>query len=146
MNLFLDDLRNPADVDLYLNTTPKFSEIEWTVVRNYDAFVSMIEEHGLPEIVALDRDLADSHYVPEEYWDNYEASKAYQEEAAKSYTEKTGEDCAKWLCEYCRKHDYDLPFYIVHSANPVGRDNIKHILEDYIGERLLNKKSLMENQ
>jgi hypothetical protein len=38
--------------------------------------------------------------------------------------EKTGYDCAKWLVEYCVEHGLKFPEYVVHSMNPVGKENI----------------------
>jgi len=145
--IMLDDMRVPKDVDTYIKLKPKFSSYPWIVVRNYADFVSYIEEHGLPDLVALDHDLSAEHYTPPEFWNDYEASKKWQEENEKNHTEPTGAGAAKWLVEYCKKHEWaDLPDYVIISLNPVGASNMKHILEDYIGERLLNKKSLMENQ
>lgn len=48
-----------------------------------------------------------------------------------SYGEKTGYDCAKWLCEYCQRNKVKVPTYYVHSMNPVGKDNIKKYIENY---------------
>ena len=52
------------------------------------------------------------------------------------YFEKTGYDCAKWLVEYCLNNDLDLPFCFVHSMNPVGKDNINHLLKNYNDSRI----------
>lgn len=124
--LWLDDLRNP-----YLNFEKKVPQnhaiIHW--VLNYTEFVKWIEIYGLPAAVSFDHDLADEHYTPEEYWADYQRSKEYQE--SKDYKEKTGLDCAKWLVEYCVDRDLDLPICYVHSANPVGADNIKGLLHNY---------------
>jgi hypothetical protein len=45
--------------------------------------------------------------------------------------EKTGLDCAKWLVDYCIDNQLDLPKYYVHSANPIGRQNIINYLENF---------------
>jgi len=124
--LWLDDLRNP-----YLNlakTVPSgYDDIDW--VLNYEQFVMWIEMYGMPLAISFDHDLADEHYTPEEHWGTYESSKAYQD--AQTYQEKTGMDCAKWLVEYCMDNDVKLPTFYVHSANPVGADNILGILNNY---------------
>lgn len=46
--------------------------------------------------------------------------------------EKTGYDCAKWLCDYCidNKIDLDKLSYVVHSKNPVGSQNITQYIEN----------------
>lgn len=129
--LMLDDMRIPTDVDSYMHTTPKFSTLPWIVVRNYADFVSYIEDKGLPFMVALDHDLAKEHYTPSEYWNDYEASKKWQEENEVNHTEPTGAKAAEWLVEYCKKHGLALPYWILITMNPVGRDKMQQILEDY---------------
>jgi hypothetical protein len=49
---------------------------------------------------------------------------------------KTGYDCAKWICEYCWTNGLPIPNWNVHSANPVGRDNIIQLMENF--EKKLN--------
>lgn len=90
---------------------------------------------GLPDAISFDHDLADSHYTPEYFWDNYEESKKYQEWNSKNHTEKTGMDCAKWLVDYCMDNKKMLPEIFVHSANPVGADNIKGLLYNYAAQQ-----------
>ena len=82
----------------------------WTIVRNYEGFVKFIQENGLPDEVSFDHDLGQDN--------------------------KTGYDCAKWLCEYCWTNGLPIPSWNVHSANPVGRDNIIGILQSF--EKKLN--------
>lgn len=73
--------------------------------------------------------MAFEHYTPEHLWVDYQLSKEHQD--AQNYKEKTGLDCAKWLCEYCENNDKDIPKYFIHSANPVGADNIRGYLENF---------------
>jgi len=126
--LWLDDTRNP-----FLDKEQKLPEftgvIEW--VRNYDEFRDWILSNPLPDIVSFDHDLADEHYTPEFFWNDYELSKEFQEWKQKSYVHKTGFDCAKWLANYCEVEKSKLPDFHVHSANPVGRDNILKLLSKY---------------
>lgn len=124
--LWLDDLRNPY-LDEAKTVPDGFASIDW--VLNYEQFVKWIEKYGLPTAISFDHDLADEHYTPEEYWHPYEVSKSYQD--AQTYQEKTGMDCAKWLVEYCMDNSKTLPKFYVHSANPVGADNILGILNNY---------------
>jgi hypothetical protein len=125
--LWLDDLRNP-----FINIegiVPKENLIiDW--VLNYEQFVQWIEKYGLPKIISFDHDLANEHYTPGEYWNDYQISKEYQD--AQNYQEKTGMDCAKWLVDYCIDNKKELPLFYVHSANPVGADNINGILNNYL--------------
>ena len=45
--------------------------------------------------------------------------------------EKTGYDCAKWLVNECMIKGVKHPPYIVHSMNPVGKQNIISYVESY---------------
>lgn len=106
-NLFLDDCRSPY----------KFLKDErrtWEVVRNYNQFVNVIQQRGMPEFISFDHDLGDEHY-----------DKTID---SSQYKEKTGYECAKWLIEYCVNTKQLLPKWQVHSLNPVGGRNIDMIL------------------
>lgn len=118
--LFLDDRRNPFIMNSIVPTG--VSRVLW--VRNYDEFVTWIYQNGLPDAVSFDHDLAPEHYTPAYFWDDYEESRKYQEWKKPQYVEKTGEDCADWLIEYVENNDVTVPKLFVHSANPVGADNI----------------------
>ncbi len=109
--LYLDDVRTP-------NTEG------WEIVRTYEDFVSWITENGLPDEVSFDHDLADVGYDPNTLKETFK------------YREKTGYDAAKWLCDYCWTNGLPVPDWNVHSANPVGRDNIISILSTF--EKKLN--------
>lgn len=111
--LWLDDLRNP-----YINLEGRVPKekliIDW--VLNYEQFTQWVEKFGLPKIISFDHDLG-----------NLEDFKPISD-----YQEKTGMDCAKWLIDYCIDNDKQLPIFYVHSANPVGADNINGLLNNYI--------------
>lgn len=113
--LFLDDIRYPLDAYHYTEQD-MFLREDWHVVRNYAQFVSRILEKGLPEMISFDHDLADEHYL---------------EQDSQEYVEKTGYDCAKWLIEYCMDHDAELPEFYCHSMNPVGKENIEGLLNNF---------------
>ena len=112
--IYLDDVRTPVD-----NT--------WTVVRNYEEFISIITSIGLEniEIISLDHDLGDSamkewlHGVVRNYQINYD-----------NITEKTGMDCAKWLV---RQWMDGAPVVdvVVHSANAIGSANMMGYINNY---------------
>lgn len=130
--LWLDDYRDPFTE--YSEWVTMFSPIGRDVkivwVQDYNEFTNWITENGLPDAICFDHDLADEHYcTPESLWDDYEASKAFQEK--QTYTEMTGYNCATWLIEYCRLHGVQIPLWASHSANPVGRDNINRALTNY---------------
>lgn len=116
--LFLDDLRNPSDVTWCIHF-PK-DRASWVVVRNYKQFCNHITEHGLPEFISFDHDLAEEHYH-----DPTDELKKFD------YKEKTGYDCAKWLCDFCQKNKCRVPNYTVHSMNPVGAKNIDTYIKNF---------------
>jgi hypothetical protein len=109
--LYLDDIRIPKTEG-------------WDIVRTYEDFVEWIEKNGLPEEVSFDHDLAEISYDPTTQTESFK------------YYEKTGYDAAKWLCDYCWTNGLPIPKWNVHSANPVGRDNIKQLMENF--EKRLN--------
>lgn len=136
MVLFLDDLRNPSDVptyfnyerDMYVNVTPH-------VVRNFDEFKEFVD-NNFNEIthISFDHDLGDDHYIDKKYWGDYEKSKAIQDVGFS--VEKNGVDCAKYFINKYLTLTNEKPltdvFINIHSANPVGADNIASIFNSYI--------------
>lgn len=126
--IFLDDERMPYGV-----TWAELPTAPWTIVRNYDQFVSTIERYyayfkKLPEFIAFDHDLAPEHYRQSMYNPDGHYSNYYFDG---TFKEKTGFDAAKWLTEFCEEKGLDIPDYIVHSMNPIGKQNIYSILESY---------------
>jgi hypothetical protein len=122
-NLFLDDERVPFSKNFtindisayhYTNYSP-FKLEDWIVVRSFDEFVKEIEKRGIPKICSFDNDLGDFKVKS---FDDFNS-------------EKTGYDCAKWLCDYCHDNELKFPDYYIHSMNPTGRDNIKAYIENY---------------
>ena len=117
-NIFLDDVRVPTDVtwaDVPIDQ-------HYSVVRSYKEFVDLITLRGLPKIVCYDHDLADSHYGHGLNNDKIPYD---------SYKEKTGYDCAKWLVGYCFAKKIKHPPYVVHSMNPIGKQNIESYINSY---------------
>lgn len=74
-------------------------------LRSYREFVDWITLHGLPVYISFDHDLG---------------------------LAKSGYDCAKWLVDYCLDHKVPLPDFDVHSQNPVGKENITALLNNFI--------------
>lgn len=116
-NLFLDDERFPYVISQYNNDVSAyhytkyepFKTEKWVIVRSYYDFVKEIKKRGLPTRVSFDQDLGDI-----------------------SMPERTGYDCAKWLCNYCLDNDLKFPNYYIHSGNKVGARNIKGYIDNYI--------------
>lgn len=101
--LFLDDVRMPEDDS-------------WDIVRSYNEFVDYIMEHGIPDVISFDHDLADFMYEEE----------------------KTGYDCAKFLAIYAMDNNHME--YIdcrVHSQNPVGKANIEKFMHNFNVRRMI---------
>lgn len=73
-------------------------------VYDYDEFVHFIAENGVPDSISFDHDLGEG---------------------------KTGFDCAKFLVEYCLDHDIKKINFQVHSQNPVGKENIEYLLNNF---------------
>ena len=127
--LWLDDQRNPF---LDLEKKVPLGNNKWNInwVRNFTEFTKWIEFYGLPDAISFDHDLADEHYTPAYFWNDYEESKKYQDWKKKTYKHRTGENCAKWLVDYCIDNEKKLPETFVHSANPVGVDYILKVLQN----------------
>jgi hypothetical protein len=128
-NLFLDDIRTPEMVSLYILPVEHrnmYRLEKWEIARNFEEFKSLIFCKGIPSFVSFDHDLAEIHYEPSTWTEDF------------VYHEKTGLDCAKWLVRVCMDFDVDwFPEYRVHSQNPVGSKNILSYLKSY--EKSKNK-------
>ena len=124
--LWLDDKRNPF---IYQPKVPTGDfKIVW--VRNYTEFIKYIEYNSMPYLISFDHDLHEEHYVPKELWDDYEASKKYQEKIKQNHEVSiSGEGVAEWLVSFCKRRNVELPICYVHSANPVGADWIRKALK-----------------
>lgn len=104
MILWLDDIRDP---EIFSNKYGlETDEIIW--VKNYYDFIDWINLNGLPRLIAFDHDLGDV-----------------------SENEKTGFSAAKWLVEYCLDNRLKLPEWVILSANTVGAENIKCLLNNF---------------
>lgn len=131
--LFLDDIRRPKGTFSYMGL-PVFNEKNWIIVRNYYAFISLIEKKGIPEVISFDHDLADEHYKQQEF------------DYSKEDSEKTGYHCAKWLIDYCMDNKLELPHeIIIHSMNPYGSMNIKSLFETYFKVHEIEHNSIILN-
>ncbi len=114
VKIYLDDVRTPIEND-------------WTIVRNYDEFVSTIMYIGLEniELISLDHDLGDT------------AMKEWHTNVAKNFTlnydnitEKTGMDCTKWLVNQWM-NGQPVVDVVVHSANAIGSANMMGYINNY---------------
>ena len=89
---------------LYLDDEriPKYEG--WTIVRTVEDFKGIIEILGLPDEISLDHDLGEN--VPDGY------------------------DAVKWLVN---EKEFDLRKTKInyHTANPVGKDNMKGLIKSW---------------
>jgi len=139
--LWLDDYRNPFE-DNWLNFSPiPINQLEVVWVKSYNEFVEWIKKNGLPDGICFDHDLADDHY----HKDMFVSSKAYNE-YYKEFDEKTGYHAAKWLIDYCIDNNKELPKFNIQSANPVGKENIRSLLNNFIKRYPEIKKQLDKSQ
>ena len=118
-NIFLDDIRVPTDVT-WANIP---ADQHYSLVRSYKEFVDLITlRREVPKYVCYDHDLADTHYGH---------GLNNNEIPYESYKEKTGYDAAKWLVNYCMERGIKHPPYVVHSLNPIGKQNIESYINSY---------------
>lgn len=106
--LWLDDVRNPF-LDFELKVPVVAGDIVW--VRSFEEFNAWITNNGTPDVISFDHDLGDVN---------------------DAHPEKTGMDCAKSLIDYCIDNDAKLPRIYVHSSNPVGSENIRCLLNNFL--------------
>lgn len=90
---------------LYLDDVREMPPLYDAQVKSYNEFAKYVKRQG-PDIslhhISFDHDLGKG---------------------------KNGYDCAKFLVEWCLDNGYSIPSYDIHSANPVGAENIKSIFE-----------------
>lgn len=114
--LWLDDLRDPSQGQFKIWLNLAFGEnLDVTWVKSYDEFVKYFKHNEMPYAISFDHDISSF-----ELTDDLDSN------------EKTGLDCAKWIVDYCMNNAVRLPKYFVHSANPVGRENIQSYLDNYL--------------
>lgn len=73
-------------------------------LKNYEEFCAFIVQFGIPDFISFDHDLGEG---------------------------KTGYDCAKFLVEYCLDNGISKINFQVHSQNPVGKENIEKLLQNF---------------
>ncbi len=104
--LFLDDERDSKTVH------PKSRPGMWTTARSSEEAKALVLEHGMPIRMSLDHDLGgDDTTMSFLHW----------------LSEQGG-----LLTRYPDgSHEGLIPSYVVHSANPVGRDNMISFMESW---------------
>jgi hypothetical protein len=130
--LFLDDIRTLRQTAEMTNDS-SYVEEEWLIVRNYNEFTltvtDMFKDGYFPLLVSFDHDLGYEHTS---YYFNNGGHENPPDPLKADFKEKTGYDCAKWLVDFCIDNKIELPKYVVHSKNPVGKKNIEGYFESYL--------------
>lgn len=108
--MFLDDIRVVEQVPALKGT------IFDIICRDYDAAIATMNDYGCPEFISFDHDLG--------------------------LLSLNGYELAWWIVE--RDLDLNSKFipdnfsFHVHSANPVGADNIRNLLNNYLKDKREN--------
>lgn len=82
-----------------------------------------IMRHGIPTKIHFDHDLAEEHNVV-------------------GSGDKTGYDFTLWLVDYMLENDFPFPVdfeFSVHSTNPVGKEKICGLMENFIKHMEMDK-------
>lgn len=94
---------NKIPIKLFLDDERWCKEDE-ILVKDYRQFTYFVKTFGLPDFISFDHDLG---------------------------LEESGYDCAKWLVNYCLDNNFRLPKFDVHSQNPIGKENILSLLQNF---------------
>jgi hypothetical protein len=112
--LFIDDERAPLDVKWgTVGERRLYREEEWLIARNWAEVLELIVSLGMPHTISFDHDLGDN--------------------------QPTGYDIAKRIADLIINAEYELDpefFVLVHSKNPVGAENIRHYMKNFLESRL----------
>lgn len=133
MKIFLDDVRDPIDCAKYMHKRIGkdnfiYLEKDWVIVKNYYEFMTTINQAMQDNVkithISFDHDLADEHYDPSMMVSDEDYNALYE-----TFEERTGYDCAKWLKEWYKEYNLELPIMYVHSMNPIGTQNIINVFK-----------------
>lgn len=127
--LWLDDIRDPKDTiwQDWINAEiiqPELYKIVW--VKSYVEFTAWIVKNGLPALICFDHDLGEDVAKGR-------VIGGMSKRQARTLKRETlsGFDCTKWLIEYCLTNKTNIPEFRIQSANPVGAENIKCLIENF---------------
>lgn len=119
--LIVDDERSIPDIYFKEKMNRVYLNDDILLVRNTHDFYESLILKGMPHTVSFDHDLS---------LDEYEIN-------GRMYPDN-GMSCAKILCDYHSENsDTEFPLCLVHSANPVGKENIMSYIKSYIFSNLL---------
>jgi hypothetical protein len=102
--VFLDDERQTSFVE---ELVPNFKNYDWIIIRDYFEFTKYVDGNfqniGL---VSFDHDINSLDW--------------------------NGKDAADYLLDVCMDNNIPLPDFIVHSMNPIGKENIIGLYKNYL--------------
>jgi hypothetical protein len=108
-NLFIDDERNPIDVTWgSWQDQALYRDGEWIIARNWFEVLELVTSFGFPSMISFDHDLGDG--------------------------EITGYEIAQKLSNMVMD-GVEMPSgfeFRVHSKNPVGGENIRRYMENFL--------------
>ena len=84
------------------------------IVRSFEEAVLFVQNYGIPTFISFDHDLGCDEI---------------------GNILKSGYDFAKWLVDMDIENIHKFPSnftFDIHSANPIGKNNIKSILNNYL--------------
>ena len=126
--LWLDDQRDPSTYfkvkkpqssvwvrnnDFYQNNIFSKYDVNFIWVKSFDEFANYIENNGVPKFISFDNDLKNGRMTVDGEVPN-------------------GEDCVKWLINYCNDNKLKLPKYYLHTANHKQRDILNKLLKENV--------------
>lgn len=138
--LWLDDQRDPntyfkvkkpqstvwvRNNDFYQNKIFNKYNVNFIWVKSFEEFVNYIENNGVPKFISFDNDLKNGRMTVDGAVPN-------------------GEDCVKWLINYCNDNGLKLPKYYLHTANHKQRDVLNKLLKESVKMKkvVLNENDL----
>lgn len=84
------------------------------IVRSFEEAINFVNQNGIPTFISFDHDLGCDEI---------------------GNILKSGYDFAKWLVDVDMENIHKFPdnfTFDIHSANPIGKNNIKSILNNYL--------------
>lgn len=118
----VESLVTNAPWKLYLDDIRFPTDSTYIIARTVEEAQQLIQKYGVPDFISFDHDLGVDdvgNLLP------------------------TGYDFAKWLIEMDMDGDIELSYnftFVVHSQNPVGAENIRVYLSNYLS--IIKKGSL----
>ena len=107
--LFIDDERNPIDVKWGTwKDQALYRDSEWIIARNWNEVLELVVSLGFPSMISFDHDLGDN--------------------------QKTGYVIAQKMCDMIMD-GIEVPHgfqFRVHSKNPVGAENIRGYMNNFL--------------